>query len=203
MIMAEKITSPTETRNKSKDFSQFDVDLVSKYSNPTQSVLDLGSGTGLLINKVSHLFRKVTAVEKYEGFSRFINRAQNLEVVVDDLLNYTPTDQYDLVTIFGVMNFFSNEEAIEIYRRANTALNQDGLLIVKNQMGILEDVIVNGFSSELDAEYYSHYRTVANETALLNRAGFKVLDCVDIYPPEFNRWPNTHFYALVCDKIQL
>ena len=30
--------------------------------------------------------------------------------------------------------------------------------------------------------------------------GYKNIEIVDIYPPEANRWDNTHFYSIVAEK---
>lgn len=198
--LAMRIKDPIETRNKAKDFTDFDVDFVLAFSDKNKNVLDLGSGTGLLINRIYSKFKSVTAVEKYDGFAMHIIEDANVNVEISDLLNYKPIDEYDIVTIFGVMNFFNNIEALNVYKMAFGALKEGGRIIVKNQMGIEDDVIVNGFSAELQTNYYSQYRTVESESKLLNLAGFGTLEVYDIYPSEYNRWDNTHFYALVGTK---
>ena len=63
-----------------------------------------------------------------------------------------------------------------------------------------EDVCIKGYSNELGCEYYANYRWIENELNLLRKVGFKISEVVDIYPDEFNRWKNTKFYALVCEK---
>jgi HAD superfamily phosphoserine phosphatase-like hydrolase len=196
--LAKKIHSPTQTRNKAPDFSVFDVDFVRRFAETSKHLLDLGAGTGLLINPLVEEFGRITAVEKYPQFSRFITRAPHLELIDADLNEYETSEQFDLITVFGVMNFFSRTEALRLYGKAAKWLKSDGVLIVKHQMGVQEDVLVDGYSQELDTNYYSEYRWVRHEMQLLADAGFCVKDPFDIYPPNFNRWPNTHFYALVC-----
>ncbi|MBF8998053.1 methyltransferase, partial [Francisella tularensis] len=58
-ILSRKIKSPYETRNKSKDFSQYDIFLVKKLADRSKNLLDLGSGTGLLINSIHNCFKKI------------------------------------------------------------------------------------------------------------------------------------------------
>jgi len=65
-------------------------------------------------------------------------------------------------------------------------------------MGETETVRVEGFSEELQTDYYSEYRTPEEEEKLLKAGGYRVVEKVDIYPKSFNRWDNTHFYCLVC-----
>lgn len=196
--LASKIYTPTETRNKAPDFSAFDIDFVRRFAGASKHLLDLGSGTGLLINPLVNAFGQITAVEKYPQFSRFIAQEPHVELIHADLNVFEASDQYDLVTIFGVMNFFNREEALRLYRKAVNWIKPGGVLIIKNQMGVQEDVLVDGYSEELGTQYYSEYRWVRHEMQLITEAGFTVDEPVDIYPSAFNRWPNTHFYALVC-----
>ena len=196
--LADKIHTPTETRNKGPDFSAFDIEFVRRFAGPSKHLLDLGAGTGLLINPLVDAFGHITAVEKYPQFSRFIARAPHLELIDADLNAFETSGQFDLITVFGVMNFFNRSEALRLYRKAAQWLKPDGVLILKHQMGVKEDVLVDGHSVELGTNYYSEYRWVRHEMQLVTEAGFCVEEPVDIYPPAFNRWPNTHFYALVC-----
>lgn len=196
--LASKIKSPIETRNKAPDFSIFDIELVKRFSDKSKTLLDLGAGTGLLVNHLTEDFSKIVAVEKYSNFSDFIKRTDNLKVINEDLNIFDVAEKFDLVTIFGVMNFFNRTEAERIYQKARSWIRPAGTLIVKHQMGCTEDVIVDGYSKELGTDYYSEYRWLQHEIDLIRQAGFSIKEVVDIYPKEYNRWDNTHFYALVC-----
>jgi cyclopropane fatty-acyl-phospholipid synthase-like methyltransferase len=198
--MAEKITNPKDTRNKAKDFSKYDIEFMKKMSNPNKNLLDLGAGTGLLVNHLVSDFKRIIAVEKYQEFSRFITQSNNIKIINADLLDFTIDCCFDFVSLFGVMNYFNKEEAISIYENAFSFLKKGGKIIVKNQMGIYDDVIVDGYSEELKTNYYAEYRAVDKEIELLKLLSFNKIEKVDIYPPEYNRWDNTHFYALVGEK---
>ncbi len=198
--MAKKIKRQDETRNKSKDFSKYDIALMKDISDIDKSLLDLGAGTGLLINNLINDFAKIVAIEKYPEFSKFITKSPNLKVINTNLLELEIDDCFDYASLFGVMNYFNKEEASIIYKKAFSFLEEDGKLIVKHQMGMREDVVINGFSEELQTDYYSEYRWIDKEIALLKDVGFKTIDIIDIYPKEYNRWDNTHFYALICQK---
>ena len=99
------------------------------------------------------------------------------------------------------MNYFNKKEAQEVYNKVFPLVKEEGTLIIKNQMGVNKTVNVDGYSKELQRHYYSQYRTIEEETKMLNRCGFHDISVVDIYPKEYNRWSNTHYYALVCKKI--
>jgi len=196
--LSAKITLPTETRNKSGDFSQFDIQFVKKLAKPETSLLDLGSGTGLLINNLIDDFSEILAVEKYTNFSNFIKKCPKIKIHNSDILDFEIDREFDVITLFGVMNYFNKSEARKIYNKCRRWIKPDGKLVVKHQMGKTDDVIVNGYSEELQANYYSEYRWVENEIRLIESCGFSVINTTDIYPDHFNRWNNTRFFALTC-----
>lgn len=198
--MASRIQSPIETRNKAKDFSQFDIDFALRYANPEKTLLDLGAGSGLLVNHLVGKFKHIHAVEKYANFAKFIARDPSITVTVDDVLTFDTEDKYDIVSAFGLLNFFSEEEAQLLFGKIYKFTLDSGMAIVKHQMGVKETVVVDGYSEELGQPYYSEYRHVDHERELVLQAGFSDVEVVDIYPAEYNRWPNTHFYAFVCTK---
>ncbi len=199
--MSQNITVASETRNKAKDFSKYDIEFMKSISDKEKILLDLGSGTGLLINHLIDNFKEIIAVEKYKNFSNFIKESKKIKIINDDLLSLDmKINCCDIVSLFGVMNCFNLEESRVIYRNTFDYLRANGMLIVKNQMGLEEDVIIDGFSEELQTDYYANYRQVDNEISLLHSIGFKYIEKIDIYPNEYNRWKDTHFYALVCKK---
>ena len=198
--LAKSIKDPKATRNKAKDFSKYDIGLMKSFADKNKTLLDLGSGTGLLINHLVDDFKAVTAIEKYPEFSKFIVNSPKIKVINEDLLKVKlpPNEKYDIASLFGVMNYFDFSEAAILYKRVKSFLKSNGVLIIKNQFGVNEDVIVNGYSEELQTNYYSEYRHLEKEKSLLKNIGFEDIETVDIYPPEYNRWDNTHFYALIC-----
>lgn len=200
--MAASIKKPTETRNKAKDFSKYDIDFMLKRASKQKRLLDLGSGTGLLVNHLIDHFKAITAVEKYPNFSKFIQASNNVKVINANLLDLELNDDnFDILSLFGVMNYFNDQEAQSIYRNIHRYLKVDGQLIIKNQFGVNEDVIVNGYSEEIGCDYFSNYRQVSKEISMLKACGFSNIECFDIYPSEYNRWDNTHFYALTANKV--
>jgi choline kinase/phosphoserine phosphatase len=201
--LASEITDPRQTRNKSLDFSPFDIQLVKRFASESHALLDLGSGTGLTINGVSDDFSEIVAVEKYSEFSKFIVKRPNITVINSDLRHFQTDLKFDVITVFGVMNFFSTSEARLLYERIRTWLVPTGTLIIKNQMGKWEDVIVDEVSVELGVRYFSEYRSVKHESVLLGDAGFSVEEVIDPYPDEYHRWVNTRFLALVCRLVEL
>ncbi|MDR2980583.1 MAG: class I SAM-dependent methyltransferase [Bacteroidales bacterium] len=182
------------------NFTNFDAEFILKHVGEDATLLDLGSGTGLIINKIYNSLNHVVALEPFEGFTKFIVKNDNIEVVHNDILTYNPKKQFDLITLFGLMHYFNEAEAIKVYEKYHLFLSPKGKMIIKNQFGLYEDVCVEGYSEEQKCNYYAHYRYIENEKKILKGVGFGNIGVFDIYPPECNRWDNTHFYAIVAEK---
>jgi predicted TPR repeat methyltransferase len=195
--------NPTETTikvNKVNDFTHIDADFILRYSNISSRILDLASGTGLTINKIHSSVAHITAIEVFEEFSKFISKTEKINVVNKNILSFDTVEKFDLVTMFGIVSYFNEEEIINVYSKYINFLSPNGKIIIKNQFGVKEDVLVDGFSNELKTYYFSHYRHLEKEIKILNNLGLINIEVIDIYPPECNRWENTHFYAIVAQK---
>lgn len=185
------------SKNGISDFSSMDAKFIMKYAGKDSEILDLASGSGLIINKINDQVKKITAVEVFKEFSKFIKITNNICIINEDVRFFETIEKFDLVTMFGIVQYFNEEEIIQLYKKYTKYLKKNGKLIIKNQFGIEEDVSVEGFSEELQKNYYSEYRYINKETEILKNIGFKNIEVIDIYPPECNRWKNTHFYAIV------
>ena len=184
----------------SNDNTEIDAQFIKNYCHAHTRLLDMGTGSGLTINRLVNNVQSIVAVEKFKEFSSFISKSSRIKIVLADILEYEPDQVFDLVTLFGVVQYFDKQEIAQIYNRMYRCLDKSGQLIVKNQFGIKEEVVVDGFSQELNKKYYAVYRHLDTEIALLQKAEFKNITVHDIYPPEKNKWGNTHYYALVCNK---
>jgi len=191
--LSQNAETPLVVRNKAMDFTEYDIQFLKKHANKNQILLDLGSGTGLTINNLKNDFKNIIAVEKYQGFYKFIDK--DIQIIEQNILDFKFDIEFDIISIFGVLNYFSFEEAKQLYTNIYNSFS--GKVIVKNQFGVDEDVVVDGYSDELNTYYFSQYRHLNKEIELLESIGFTIEEVVDIYPKEYNRWENTHFYALV------
>ena len=192
--------NPKCVKMKGEDMSSYDVDFILKYASKNSEILDLGSGTGLIVNKIYDKIASIDCVEPLIGFSGHIVKSSNVKIFNENMFDFKTDKKYDLVTIFGTLHYFNQEEAVKIYKKYIDYLKPTGKIIIKNQFGINEDVLVAGYSEEQKANYFAQYRHLDKEVKLLCDIGFKNIHTFDIYPPEANRWQNTHFYAIVADK---
>lgn len=182
---------------KNCDFIDLDSEFILKYANKNSSLLDLGSGTGLIINKIYDKIGKIVAVEPLKKFTDYIVQANNITIINETFDKFDTSELFDMITLFGVMHYFNKEEAAFVYKKFLKNLKTGGHLIIKNQFGIKENVTISGFSQELQKDYFAQYRFIQDEENLLKKCGYKYIERFDLYPPKCNRWDNTHFYAIV------
>lgn len=199
--LAATTDNPKSVKIRSfNDYTDYDANFILRYVDNDTNLLDLASGTGLVINKIADKVKNITAVELFEQFSKYIEIRDNIKVVNTDIQNFRSDEKYNLITMFGIMHYFNKNEATELYKKYYDYLLPKGKLIVKNQFALDDDVVVDGYSEELNKKYYSEYRNLDKEIDVLKSIGFKNIEKYDIYPPEANRWDNTHFYAIVAER---
>ena len=200
MAHSEKLTPNSVKLAKNSDFSDIDTAFIRKYTNNSSSVLDLGSGTGLIVNKLFPYVKSIIAVEPFIQFTQYIAKKNNITVINSNIAEFSTDMKFDIILFFALMHYVDEIEAASIYRKYINYLSKNGKMIVKNQFGLHKDVTIDGFSEELQENYFAQYRLLIKEVRLLHEAGFGKIEIVDIYPKECNRWDDTHFYALVAEK---
>ena len=181
------------------DNTHLDVEFIRTFSKKNKSLLDLGSGTGLIINNLAKDFRDITAVELFKEFSDFIS-GQNITIYNEDLLKFRIEKKFSIATMFGVAHYFNEQESLSIFKNVYFMLERNGVFILKNQFGVNETKTVHG-SETLGSNYFAQYRFIDLEILRLESIGFKKIAVHDIYPAKENKWKDTHYYALVCHKL--
>ena len=199
--LAKKSSNPQSALNLGLgDKTLLDAQFLEPFLNTDSNLLDVGSGSGLLLKHIYKKVGKITAVEPLKEYSRFIPPADNIQVVNQEIQNFTCTDRFELITCFGIVQYFNIEEISSVYLKLFEYCLPGGRIIIKNQFGVQKAVLIDHFSTELNENYFSHYRTTKEEIDLLSKVGFTDFPVQDIYPPECNRWDDTHFYAISARK---
>lgn len=183
--------------NPWNDYTDIDARFIMNHSNSRSRILDLACGTGLTTNKYYTEVGHIDAVEMFPEFSQFIVKSPNVDIFNEDISEFEIDELYDLIVMFGIVQYFNEVEISDLYAKYKEYLKPSGKLLIKNQFGVNEDVHVSGISEELGREYLSQYRHVKKEESILRSIGFQAIKVVDIYPPEANRWENTHFFAII------
>ncbi len=196
-----KIDDPVISTHFKVDGSHdIDFEFIRRFVDSSSRILDLGAGSCVVAQRLAGVVDHVVAVDKFGSFLQMAEKRPNLVLHESDILHYKTHEEFDLCVLFGVMNYFDEEESDIIYQRIYNLLDDKGVLLVKHQCGVSEDVIVDRFSENLNAEYFAFYRSWAREKSMLERH-FQDVEVVDIYPSDLNVWENTHFYAFVCRKL--
>lgn len=198
--LSQRIENPVQTKNKRPDTSDLEIEFLKNYVSKTDEVLDVGSGSGLIINKLINHVKSIWAIEKYEGFSKFIIDHPELLVINSDLLDFNIRKQFDLVLSFGVSQCFNTEDSANIYKKLFSMTKSGGMLIVRTHCGLERDKVINGYSEELGTDYFAEYRWVANEIKLMVQAGYSFVSQHDIFPDTLNVWPDTRHFIFICEK---
>lgn len=179
------------------DRDKYDVELISNYIDFNSNVLDLGCGTGILEDKLYNLVKHIDAVDKYQEFLNRAKKYKNVDYVCRNLSTYLTALKYDCVLMFGVTMYIDDDELNETLNNVRKMLNNDGTFIIKNQWGIDKELIVDNYSENLKSFYYSKYRKLDDMIKVLEKIGYRT-EIYDIYPESFNKWDNTHEYAILC-----
>lgn len=196
--VAKNIKSPLEAKNKRPDTSDVELEFLEKFIKSSDSVLDMGCGSGLITNKLLPITKNITAVDKFEGFTKFVD--DEILVINAELLGFKIRKTFDTVLCTGVGQCFVKEEMKDIYSNIFDMLKETGVFLSRMHCGIREDVAVNSYSEELKTDYFAEFRQVESEKQLLLSLGFDSVEIHDFLPDTINVWDNTRHYYFVCKK---
>ncbi len=178
------------------DMHEFDLKLIEKYITKKTRLLDLGAGTCYHANRLIGKVAYIKATDKFGEFLHHCKVGDNFETQTADALTYDDHKKYDVILLLGVMNYFSDKEASQIYKNCHSMLAEGGTLIIKHQSGVKEDIVVDKYSEVIGDSYHALYRQKEKDVKLMEK--YFQVETIDIYPKRLNPWPNTHFYAYVC-----
>lgn len=171
--------------------------VVLKYLKPGDSVLDIGCGDGELAKRIA---AKALFVECVDFISVFKHSLPNINFICTDLRQYVPNkNKFDLIIIFGVTQFLCDQDVSNLYKKLKLQLKNGGTLLVKHQVSTLENnKIIDDFSVKLNCKYASIFRTMRNDSKLLEESGFEISTVCDPYPKSFNKWDDSCFKLYEC-----
>ncbi len=197
--LAKSIQDPSETTNKRKKaYLQTDINFVKRHLALDDSILDVGAGSGLVVNALVESVKEIVAVETFKGLSKFID--PKILVINAELTGFQIRKQFDKIVSTGLTHFFPEEDIVKIYANMFDMLKNGGKLIMRSHCGLEDKVVINGYSEELNSKYFTEYRKVDTEKKILAEAGFKDIQIFDEVAAELNVWDNTRHYYFVCSK---
>jgi hypothetical protein len=176
----------------------YELDFVRRHLPDNPRILDLGAGTCQVSAPLLDVAREITAVEKFGGFLDMVPEHPRLTKVCEDVTTFSAVERFDVILLFGIVTYLSAQEEVAVYERCAGMLGERGCCLVKNQCGVSTEVVVDAYSEELLADYHARYPAFEEQRRrLTDHFDVRV---VDVYPPELNRWNNTHVYGFACTK---
>jgi len=189
------------SRHSLNDRIDYDLEFIKKYVNSNSKVLDLGSGTGILEEKIEDYVKYIKAVDKYQEFLDRTKKSDKIEFQKHDVSTYLDDKIYDLILLFGVSIYLFDQELINLINNCKKMMDENSVFIIKNQWSTSdENYIVNKqYSDNNNNMYYGNYRAIIKMIELFQKENISY-EIIDIYPKQMNNYENTHEYAFVCKK---
>ncbi len=115
------------------------------HETPKKKLLDIGCGTGYFLNYMQNKNYRIYGVEKEKNAREFAINNFNIPVTSpDDFLNQTHDEQYDIITLWHVLEHIQNFNGY--LKSFHKKLNPNGILII---------ALPN--CKSYDANYYRQY----------------------------------------------
>lgn len=164
----------------------------------SMDILDLGCGSGDLSRRIMKKEDTLVAVDYISNYARFYNEEDNQYFKTQDLLEFSTKKQFDLILLFGVVTYLELTEETEMYKKIKLLLRKGGLAVIKNQVSLTQELVVNEYSTNLEFDYSARYPSLESQTKIINQifGNCRVLT----YPEQFNTFKNTIHVSYVIEE---
>jgi 2-polyprenyl-3-methyl-5-hydroxy-6-metoxy-1,4-benzoquinol methylase len=185
----------------SKELLTFEIDYLNerlKSLNERIRILDLGCGHGELSRLITKKGDSLSGVDFIPEFSKSFKETDNHSFTCVNVADFVTDQEFDLVLLMGVVQFLEVEEELRVYDNMSRMLSTNGIAVIKSQVGIEDEVLINEYSDALKAEYSSRYPHVTQQSNSI----LKFLNIIEIieYPSRFNHFSNSKHVAFICEK---
>lgn len=189
----------SETSNSSRWTSprqlEADIRVISPF-RAARTVLDLGAGTGELLDGFAWQAEHVTAVDIVPSFLERIPELPGLERIVANLDEFVPERTYELILLFGVITCVDQATERRILEICRDSLDPNGVLVVKHQCSDTTGFEVDRPpSADAPFGYVGRYPGVNEQRDRLLES-FGSVEIVH-YPDELRRHSNSHDCAFI------
>lgn len=174
-------------------------------------ILDLASGYGQWTFRFAPFVNSVTAVDYVEkmvatGIKIASSKnIQNVDFICSPIEDYAITNDFNRFFLSGALHYLDDNKVNRLARKLGKAAPPESLLILREPASILKDryFLNRVFSPALRTYYSSLYRTRREITELFQNAGFKLLNCMPVFPPKsgLDKFPETRLLLYQFKKI--
>ena len=156
-------------------------------------ILDLGSGSGELSKGLQKVGDTLVAVDFEENYSRFFMESEFQFFNPCDVTSFESNEKFDVILLYGVVTHLNEIEENKVYRKILNLLSLSGIAIIKHQVSLAGDLVINSYSDVLGQDYSARYPSHLTTEIKLNGL-FREVEVLE-YPNEFNTFNNTKHVA--------
>ncbi len=114
------------------------LDFIKKFDvSTTSKIIDIGGGDGFLVDHLLELgFQDITVLDISEAaIERAKNRlgakSKSVKWIIEDVLNFIPTEKYDFWHDRAAFHFLTKQEEIDSYvEKATSFIQKNGILVI-------------------------------------------------------------------------
>lgn len=178
-----------------------DTEIVKKYCNNNESVVDIGAGIGDLSESIlKHIvYKKYTLVEPNRFYCDFIKqnmeeKYKNVEIINKSSSEFLELDnEYDTSLMLGcILYFIDDENLIKNLKR----LKSKKLILKASEPDVkkFSRLLVNEYSENLKSHYISMYRSLSEVCKILRNSGWNIKEINrNIYKENDSKFGNSSF----------
>lgn len=185
----------------SNELLTFEIDYINeRLASPYKGigVLDLGCAHGELSRLITKKGDYLLGVDYIPDFSDSFNATNNHFFTCSDVVDFVSDQKFDLVLLMGVVQYLEVDEEQRVYDHISGMLSENGIAVLKNQVGIEGEIIINGYSDAFKAEYSSRYPHISQQSNAVSK--FLHINEIIEYPSRFNDFSNSKHVAFICKK---
>lgn len=161
-------------------------------------ILDMGSGSGELSKRLQEHGDILIAVDFEENYRRFFRESDSQFFTHSDVIGFESEENFDIILLCGVVTHLTTIEENQIYEKVSKLLAPRGFAVIKHQMSINKEFIVNTYSEALAENYSARYSSFL-ETEVKLKSIFQEVEFVE-YPKTFNKFDNSKHVAFLVKK---
>lgn len=185
----------------SSEMLDFEEDVIEKLFAGRTSLVDLGSGPGLLSRKwvARNIDRRATCVDFEPKFAQNYLEESRVVFINSDVVEYRSNQVFDCATAFGLVTHLDKLQELHLYETLSGLLGPGGVAVVKNSVSIGEaEKVFRGFSISLGSEYVGRYPATCEQLERLKQH-FREVEPIP-YPKKFKRFMDTEDLMFVCKR---